>query len=204
MTEQITDARNNSEHATARGPFRLDEFNLYRFWFSVRNVFFPMHTELANWKIRLVDTSSSQICCDRPSRCIEITDRIFADRNDLRTTLVLATIVTQSGHDSPRQVADDTARIAEMAAFIRHFELASSIRSMHEAMQNNQIKIAFNQESGLVHCRIGDSVTDASRQTSADQDSLFDDTLASGSFARLLAEEIAKSQTRSGNRKTVA
>ncbi len=204
MNEQTTDARPTSRNAVARGPFRLDEFNLYRFWFSVRNVFFPMRADLSDWKIELVDSDSWQICCDRPAKRIEVADRIFADRNDLRATLVLATIVSQSDRDSVHKWLEDCAQIAEMAAFIRQNELATRIRSMHEAMSREQIEIAFDQGSGLVHCRIEGPSADSLQPDLGDPDSLFDDTLASDSFSRLLAEEIAGSQSRSGNTKTVA
>lgn len=204
MIEQISDARQTSEHTVARGPFRLDEFNLYRFWFSVRNVFFPMRTELAQWKIELVDTSSWQICCDRQAKCVEVADRVFADRNDLRATLVLATIVSRSGRDSMDLWLDDIARVAEMAAFIRHSELAARIRAMHQAMLERQIEIAFNNQTGLVHCRVGGLSVDSPQQDLHSPDPLFDDTLASGSFSKLLAKEIAKHPAGIIKRKTVA
>lgn len=204
MIEQISDARQTNEQAVSRGPFRLDEFNLYRFWFSVRNVFFPMRAELAQWRIGLVDTSSWQICCDRQAKRVEIADRLFADRNDLRATLVLATIVSRSGRDSMDLWLDDSARVAEMAAFIRHSELATQIRAMHQAILERQIEIAFNNQTGLVHCRFNEISIDSTQQDSESPDPLFDDTLASGSFSKLLAKEIAKHPAGIDKSKTVA
>jgi len=193
MLVEETDARPGANEstidATTRGPFRLDQFNLYRFWFSVRNVFFPMKTQLADWKIELVDTQLWQISCNRNSRRIEIANRVFRDRNDLRTTLILATILTQSDRNDAKALKKDTMRVAQMAAFIKHTELSTAIRRMHDQMDQTELEHIVDDNMDLVHCRRPEETPDTAEASQSSGDLLFDDTLAASGINELLRQE---------------
>jgi|GEM_PF-5066202 len=193
MLVEVTDARlRNNETAinTAnRGPFRLDQFNLYRFWFSVRNVFFPMESQLAQWKIELVDTKLWRISCDRSNRRIEIANRVFRDRNDLRTTLILATLLTQENRNDTATLKKDMIRVARMATFIKHTELSVAIRSMNDAIELINIEHVLNDGMDLIHCRQPDSSVEARDAGESSGDMLFDDTLAASGINELLEQE---------------
>jgi len=193
MLVEETDARPEANEstidATDRGPFRLDQFNLYRFWFSVRNVFFPMKTQLADWKIELVDTQLWQISCNRKNRRIEIANRVFRDRNDLRTTLILATILTQPNRNDAKALKTDTIRVAQMAAFIKHTELSAAIRRMHNQLDQTELEHIVDGKTDLIHCQRPDETQGTVEASQSAGDLLFDDTLAANGINDLLRQE---------------
>lgn len=203
MTDTVTDARPDRKRY-ARGPFRLDEFNLHRYWFSIRNVFFPTQSELSTWRISLATTEAWQIRCDSSVLSIEVTDRIYRDRNDLRATLVLAATIAQPGRDKMHMWLEDLEHIADMAAFIKHTELASQIRSIHQSLLNNPQVISTQENAGVIQCSLSQFESDAYEHAENEPDQLFNDTLAAGSFSKMLTDELRQDLKRRVKTKTVA